>query len=177
MSPRQIFKSNMLFPQIRESGATAPPAASLDIGFRGYRELSNRDEMSHSSALFDLGAGIPCSREKFPAYSLLGRKKFPARPRREFCRKTLESKAFSMLIFAERDRIPCCLPAPQGIPCSRPPNPTSKSRAASANSTDTIRLVVRSILFENRRVLSSPRKRASRFGRKRKGSRFPLSRE
>jgi len=63
--------------------------------------------MSRSSALFDLGAGIPCSREKFPAYSLLGPKKFPARARREFCRKTFESKAFSVLILAERGRIPC----------------------------------------------------------------------
>ena len=48
------------------------------------KELSNRDEMNRSSALFDLGAGIPCSREKIAAYSLLRQNKFPARPRREF---------------------------------------------------------------------------------------------
>ncbi len=54
------------------------------------------------SGAFRVGAGIPCPRQKFPAYSLLGRKKFPARPRREFCRKSLESKAFSMLICAKK---------------------------------------------------------------------------
>src|SRR5208282_294722 len=37
---------------------------------------------------------IPCCREKFPANSLLGCKKFPAPARREFFRKTLESVAF-----------------------------------------------------------------------------------
>jgi hypothetical protein len=75
--------------------------------------------MSHSSALFDPSARIPCSREKIAAYSLLGRKKFPATPRREFRCKTLEPKAFSMLILAEGRRILCCLPAPQGIFPSR----------------------------------------------------------
>ena len=59
--------------------------------------------------------GVPCPTRKFPANSLLGRKKFPVRPRREFCRRTLDSKAFSMPIAAERGRIPCGIPPPQGI--------------------------------------------------------------
>src|SRR5208337_5547433 len=48
----------------------------------------------------------PCSAQKFPAHSLLGAKKIPARPRRESYRKTLESKAFSAHIFAKEGRVP-----------------------------------------------------------------------
>src|SRR5271157_467715 len=128
MSPRQIFKSNMLFPQIRESGATAPPAASLDIGFRGYRELSNRDEMSHSSALFDLGAGIPCSRAK---NSLLARAgNFAARPsnprpfRCSFSPKETEFPAVSLL----RREFPARDP-PTPPPRAAPPPPTRPTRS------------------------------------------------
>ena len=50
--------------------------------------------------------GFPARAKEFPAYSLLGRKKFPARPRREFYRKALNSKAFSMLIFAKKAEFP-----------------------------------------------------------------------
>jgi len=58
------------------------------------------------TVLFGVGAKIPCSDEKFSAYSLLGAKKFPARPRREFCRKVLKSKAFSAPILPKKAEFP-----------------------------------------------------------------------
>ena len=74
-------KTTSNFSRMRESRATAPAAASLDTRFcECDKELSNRNEMSRSSALFDLYAGIRCSREKIRAYSLLGRKKIPCSP-------------------------------------------------------------------------------------------------
>jgi hypothetical protein len=55
---------------------------------------------------------IPAPRKKFPAHSLLDAKKFPARPRREFCRKTLKSKAVSAQMSAKRAEFPAnSLPA------------------------------------------------------------------
>jgi len=40
---------------------------------------------------FSASPRIPAPHEKFPARSLLGAKKFPASPLREFCRKDLKS--------------------------------------------------------------------------------------
>ena len=45
---------------------------------------------------------IPAPREKFPAHSLLGAKKFPASPLREFAAKDLKSNAFSARIFPRK---------------------------------------------------------------------------
>ena len=80
----------------------------------------------------------PCSAQKFPAHSLLGAKKIPARPRRESFRKTLESKAVSAHIFAKEGRVPYKFAARREFSLAPGPYPASESRAASANSTDTI---------------------------------------
>jgi len=86
----------------------------------------------------DGGSGPPApfaSAREFPAYSLLRHKKFPARPRREFCRKALKSKAFSTLIFPKKAEFPAisllrreffpCLALPH-LPASRDQRPLSE---------------------------------------------------
>ena len=48
----------------------------------------------------------PARRERFPARSLLGAKKFPASPLRELCRKDLKSNAISARISPKRPSSP-----------------------------------------------------------------------
>jgi hypothetical protein len=51
-------------------------------------------------------AKFPAPGENFPALSLLGRKKFPARRRREFGRKMLESTGFFDALSRRKGRFP-----------------------------------------------------------------------
>ena len=83
---------------------------------------------------FSASARIPAPREKFPARSLLGAKKFPASPLREFCRKNLKSKGFSDADSPAKRRVPREFAARREFS----PYAASKSRCAEASSTDRI---------------------------------------
>ena len=83
-----------------------------------------------AAPLFGVGVKFPARRETFPARSLLGAKKFPARPHREFLLSTLKSKPFFYALFPERGRIPCkftarreFFPSPAAPPIAHFPNP------------------------------------------------------
>jgi len=87
------------------------------------------------SALFGVGAGIPCSGEKFPAYSLLGAKNSLLAPRREFCLKALKSKAFSAPIFPKEAEFPAVSLLSREFSLLATPYPASNRRSAFASST------------------------------------------
>src|SRR5271157_1463460 len=60
------------------------------------------------SALFGIGAGIPCSGEKFPAYSFPARrKKIPCSPAQAIVPQDPRIKGLFDADFAEKGRIPC----------------------------------------------------------------------
>jgi hypothetical protein len=69
---------------------------------------------------------VPCPGKKIPCFS--------AYPLKEFCRKDLKSKVFSTRIFAKKAEL-----AANWLRAGNfSPYPASKSRSASANSTDPI---------------------------------------
>ena len=89
---------------------------------------------------------IPCSAQKIPCT-------FPARRKKKsllaragnFAVKTLKSKGFSAHFFTKKGRFPA-ISLPAGNFPRRGAYPTSKSRSASASSTETIWLTPRSAI-------------------------------
>jgi hypothetical protein len=115
--------------RMRESRASAPGAASLDALFcECDKELSNRYEMSRSSALFDLYGGIRCSRERIRAYSLLGRKKVPCSPAQGFLLQDPGIQGlFDALFWPKEAESPALSPCSTGnLPSRGPPLPRLK---------------------------------------------------
>ena len=114
----------------KTSNIIKPSAAPAQAILQECRSRSQRPARPGFSA----SPRIPAPHEKFPARSLLGAKKFPALLLREFCSKNLKSSAFSARIFPQKAEFPAnSLRAGNFSPC-----PASKSRSASASSTDPI---------------------------------------
>src|SRR5271166_3258854 len=102
-----------------------------------------------------LGRKIPCI---FPAR----RKKYPARPAQGILPQGTQIQGLFGTDFPERGRIPCCLPAQQGIFPACDPLPRLQQALRLRQLDDKIRLVLTS---SNRLAFSYPRKRVSRLAR------------
>jgi hypothetical protein len=109
-------------------GATVKPPTLSSHLRRPLKRLFKKADRGPKGAggLFDL-AENPCS-------ACSGQKKIPASPLREFCRKDLKSNAFSARIFPKKAEFP----ANSLRAGNFSPHPASKSRSASASSTDPI---------------------------------------